>query len=64
MNGMSARYARRGLYVFGLAAMVWSAVAPAEATAAVVPEIDGGTVSMGLGLLAAGALMLRARMRK
>ncbi len=35
---------------------------PAFATSAVdVPEIDGATVSAGLGLLGAGVLWLRAR---
>lgn len=29
-----------------------------------VPEIDGGSISAGLGLLAAGVLMLRARRSK
>ena len=29
-----------------------------------VPEIDGGTVATGLGLLSAGVLMLRARFSK
>jgi hypothetical protein len=30
----------------------------------IVPEIDGGTVATGLGLLSAGVLMLRARFSK
>ena len=29
-----------------------------------VPEIDGASLSLGLGVLAAGALLLRARFRK
>jgi len=33
-------------------------------TPTVVPEIDGGTISAGLGLLSAGVLMLRARLSK
>lgn len=61
---MSARYVRCGLYGLGLLAMLMSAADPVFATSAIVPEIDGGSVSMGLGVLAAGALMLRARIRK
>jgi len=33
------------------------------ATTATVPEIDGGTLSTGMALLAAGVLIVRARRR-
>lgn len=57
--------ARRGVMVgFGLLAIILSTVDAAYATAANVPEIDGGSIAAGLGLLAAGALMLRARSAK
>jgi hypothetical protein len=37
---------------------------PAHATSvSIVPEIDGASLSAGLGLLAGGLLMLRARRR-
>lgn len=36
---------------------------PLAATTAIVPEIDGGTVSMGMALLAGGVLLLRAHRR-
>lgn len=38
---------------------LWASVAPAN-----VPEINGGSISAGVGLLAAGVLMLRARRSK
>jgi hypothetical protein len=38
-----------------------SAAAPAFAGVTTVPEIDGGSLATGLGLLAGGMLMLRAR---
>ena len=34
-----------------------------SATTATVPEIDGGTLSTGMALLAAGVLIVRARRR-
>ena len=37
--------------------------APLAATASTVPEIDGGTLSTGLAMLAAGVLIVRARRR-
>ena len=61
---MSARHLRYGLYYLAVTTMVLAIEHPASATILTVPEIDGGSISMGLGLLAAGALMLRARMQK
>jgi hypothetical protein len=53
---------RQALYLTGLVALVLSAaVAEAGSATAPVPEIGGGSISTGLGLLAGGALMLRAR---
>jgi hypothetical protein len=60
MSG-SVRY---GLLGLGVVTLVLSAARPSFATSLTVPEIDGGTVSVGLAALAAGALMLRARVRK
>jgi hypothetical protein len=61
---MSVRYLQYGLHYLAVTTMVLATVAPASGTVLTVPEIDGGSISMGLGLLAAGALMLRARMNK
>jgi hypothetical protein len=53
------------LYVLGLvviAASVQTAVSAAVPVAA--PEIDGGTLASGLGLLSGGIMVLRARFRR
>jgi hypothetical protein len=53
---------RHVLYVSGLTVALLSAAAPAFAGAVVaVPEIGAGSLSAGLGLLAGGVLLLRAR---
>ena len=52
---------RQVLYAAGLMLMLVSTAAPASAGITIVPEIDGGSLSTGLGLLAGGVLMLRAR---
>jgi len=46
------------LAVAALAGTAHAGIAPS------VPEIDGGTVTAALGVLAAGILVLRARKRK
>jgi uncharacterized protein (TIGR03382 family) len=49
-------------HVLGLAVLVHAAGVNLYASIPVAaPEIDGGSVSAALGLLAAGVLMLRAR---
>jgi len=53
------------LYVLGLAviaASIQTAVSAVQPVAA--PEIDGGTLVSGLGLLSGGIMVLRARFRR
>lgn len=53
---------RNAVYGAGFLVIMLSLKATAVfASGAVVPEIDGGSVATGLGLLAGGMLMLRAR---
>ena len=53
---------RQGMCVAGVALVLVSMATPAVAGFAVpVPEISGGSLTAGLGLLAGGMLMLRAR---
>jgi hypothetical protein len=53
----------RNLGLSGLAviALVLSAATPLLASTAVVPEIDGSTLSAGIAAVTAGVLVLRAR---
>jgi MYXO-CTERM domain-containing protein len=52
-------------YVLAVSAIATGLTVPVSATVApAVPEIDGASISAGLGLLAAGVLMLRARRRR
>ena len=53
---------RQAVYAAGLTFVVVFAATPVFAGVSVVPEIDGGSVATGLGLLAGGMLMLRARL--
>lgn len=55
----------RRVRTFGVAAFATAVAleAPLSATTANVPEIDGGTLSTGMALLAAGVLIVRARRR-
>ena len=56
---------RQALYGTGMAIVLVSLATPLLAgVAAAVPEIDGGSITTGLGLLAGGILMLRARMAR
>ena len=50
---------------FGLALIVIAVAGPVYAgpPVAVAPEIDGSTILAGIGLVGAGAFMLRARRR-
>jgi len=53
-----------GLLVVAVAAVTFAApLAAVSNPPAVVPEIDGASLSAGLGLLGAGMLWLRARRR-
>jgi hypothetical protein len=48
-----------------MALIVASLVAPVSAGTPVgVPEIDGASITAGLGLLAGGVLLVRARFRR
>jgi hypothetical protein len=50
------------VYAAGVALLVCSV--QAVPAASVVPEIDGATMVSGLGLLAGGLMVLRARLRR
>jgi hypothetical protein len=52
---------RQAVYIAGLMAVLVFAATPVFAGGAVVPEIDGGSLATGLGLLSGGLLILRAR---
>ena len=53
-----------GLLGVAVSAVFLSTAEVLLASVPVVPEIDGASLSLGLGVLAAGALMLRARFRR
>ena len=53
---------RVAMYGVGLL-MVVASLATTVMAVAPVPEIDGGSISSGLGLLTGASLMLRARWR-
>ena len=59
MRDLTIGYILR-LHAAVLGALLATAM-PAFATTPVVPEIDGSSLSAGLGLLAGGVLWLRAR---
>jgi hypothetical protein len=60
---MRSRMMRVGAYSLGLAIVLLSVghVVGAQAPPVGAPEIDGGTLASGLGLLTAGVLILRSR---
>ena len=53
---------RNGMYGVGFLMIMLSLTATVSAGSAAVPEVDGGSLSTGLGLLAGGMLLLRARL--
>jgi len=53
---------RAGTLVCGLLLLVVSMSAGISAEAVTAPEIDGSSLSAAVGVLAAGVLILRARM--
>jgi len=59
---MRSRFSQMMFVATGVLTIVCSASTPAFAVTA-VPEIDGGSLTAGLGLLGAGVMMLRARLR-
>jgi|KBSMisStandDraft_5_1062788.scaffolds.fasta_scaffold1297636_1 hypothetical protein len=61
---MSLRLIRTCIYGLGLLTIVAATGVGLSASGNVVPEIDGGTLTTGLGLLTAGVLVLRARRSK
>jgi hypothetical protein len=60
---MRSAMARVCMYAMGLALMVNSASGHLLAGVPRTPEIDGGQVSAGLGLLTAAVLIVRSRRR-
>ena len=63
---MSSRVMRISVYGLGLLAMVLSVQSGllADANRIDAPEIDGSSISAGVGLLASSVLLLRARLGK
>ena len=60
---MRSQFMSRAMFVLGVVGLVCS-TSPAMAGAVpTVPELGGASLPMGMGLLTAGALMLRARWR-
>lgn len=63
---MRARLVRLSVFCSGMVMLAWSIgarLAANGATPVEAPEIDGGSLSAGLGLLAASILILRSRRR-
>jgi uncharacterized protein (TIGR03382 family) len=60
---MRSAIARACMYAMGLSLLVYSAGSHLLAGVTTTPEIDGGSISAGLGLLTAAVLILRARRR-
>jgi hypothetical protein len=61
---MRAGVIRGVLYGAGLIAMVLSVHVGLAASTVPAPEIDGGSLTAGLGLLTAAVLIVRSRSRK
>ena len=61
---MNSRVVTACLYGLGLLVVLATIGASLSASVNPAPEIDGGTLATGLGLLTAGVLILRARRRK
>lgn len=60
---MRSTLIRAGSFGLGVLVMVCSVAAPAMASVATVPEIDGGTITAGLAAASAAVMILRARRR-
>jgi len=62
---MFSKFGRLGLYGVGLLGIVFSVASVLHATLNVqAPEIDSSLVASSLGLVTAGVLILRARLRR
>ena len=61
---MSTRLIRGAFLCAGLAALALSIPAGLAASSVVTPEIDGSSLTAGLGLLTAAVLIVRSRSRK
>jgi len=61
---MNSRLVRTCVYGLGLLTILSTTGIGLSASFPPTPEIDGGTLATGLGLLTAGVLILRARRRK
>lgn len=56
---------RQALYAAGMVIVLAALAAPVSAGATIaVPEIDGASITAGLGLLAGGVLLVRSRLRR
>jgi hypothetical protein len=62
MRSRLASLAPLGLFVLAFVVMAHGTLSAAVVEVS-APEIDGASLSAGLGLLSAGALMIRSRMR-
>lgn len=61
---MSSRLVTTAMYGMALLAILTATGVGLSASVNVAPEIDGGTLATGLGLVTAGVLVLRARRGK
>jgi len=61
---MRSHLTRFGFVALGVLSVLGSSVSPLFAGVPIAPEIDASAFSAGLGLLAAGVLMVRARRRR
>lgn len=61
---MGARLIRGAFFGAGVAATMLSITAGLAASGTVAPEIDGSSLTAGLGLLTAAVLIVRSRSRK
>jgi uncharacterized protein (TIGR03382 family) len=57
------RFTALSAVAFGAALIVMSIATPLFAGIPAAPEIDSGTIAAGVGVLVAGAVVLRARRR-
>ena len=60
---MATWVTRASLFGVAVLTLVRAVEMPLAATVVVVPEIDGGSLSVGMAVLAGVVLVLRARMR-